>query len=78
MFVVTKNRPLATTITGSLPRPSWYTTDLHGRSFSIAMGKRVYREQYTDAVQSLLGDQSRARSLKRSLGSALDTSGLGW
>ena len=37
MFVATKDKPLATTITGSLPRPSWYRENLHGRAFSRAM-----------------------------------------
>ena len=60
MFVATRDRPLATTITGSLPRPQWFTTGLDRRAFSISMGGRVFREQYTDAVQSLLGDQKRA------------------
>ena len=30
MFVATLNRPLATTITGSLPRPEWFTLNLAG------------------------------------------------
>ena len=60
MFKATKDIPLATTITGSLPRPAWFVSNLDGRAFSLAMGERVYREQYTDAVQSLLGDQQRA------------------
>ena len=60
MFIATKDRPLATTITGSLPRPQWFTTDLERRAFSIGMGGRLFREQYSDAVQCLLGDQKRA------------------
>ena len=60
MYKATKDIPLATTITGSLPRPAWFVSNLDGRAFSLAMGERVYREQYTDAVQSLLGDQQRA------------------
>ena len=60
MFVATKDRPLATTITGSLPRPHWFTTGLDRRAFSIGMGGRLFREQYNDAVQCLLGDQKRA------------------
>jgi 5-methyltetrahydropteroyltriglutamate--homocysteine methyltransferase len=54
-------RPLATTITGSLPRPSWFTENLRGRSFLAAMGTDIgYREQYADAVAALIADQSRA------------------
>ena len=60
MFVATKDRPLATTITGSLPRPQWFTTGLNRKAFSVSMGGRLFREQYTDAVQCLLGDQKRA------------------
>jgi 5-methyltetrahydropteroyltriglutamate--homocysteine methyltransferase len=61
MLVATKDKPLATTITGSLPRPSWFRENLHGRAFSRAMlGDAVYREQYTDAVASLVTDQERA------------------
>ena len=30
--------PLATTITGSLPRPHWFTENLRGRPFLTAMG----------------------------------------
>ena len=56
----TKDRPLATTITGSIPRPSWYVQNLRGRSFRDALGDSVFREQYTDAVSSYLRDQERA------------------
>ena len=60
MFVGTKDKPLATTVTGSLPRPSWYTADLDGRAFSVAMADRVYREQYLDTVKAYITDQNRA------------------
>src|ERR1700687_1164445 len=53
--------PLATTITGSLPRPHWFTENLRGRPFLTAMGSDLsYREQYSDAVAALISDQSRA------------------
>ncbi|MGD9925634.1 MAG: hypothetical protein AB7V13_29915 [Pseudorhodoplanes sp.] len=61
MFVATKDKPLATTITGSLPRPHWYTENLHGRPFLTAFnGDAVYREQYNDATAVAIGDQTRA------------------
>ena len=60
MFVGTKDKPLATTVTGSLPRPSWYIADLDGRAFSVAMADRVYREQYLDTVKAYITDQNRA------------------
>jgi 5-methyltetrahydropteroyltriglutamate--homocysteine methyltransferase len=53
--------PLATTITGSLPRPQWFTENLRGRPFLTAMASDLsYREQYSDAVAALIADQSRA------------------
>ena len=53
--------PLATTITGSLPRPHWFTENLRGRPFLTAMGSDfAYREQYSDAVAALISDQGRA------------------
>ncbi len=50
MLRVTKDIVLPTTITGSLPRPSWYTVNQGPRSFLDAMVNSVFREQYTDAV----------------------------
>ena len=61
MFVATKSIALATTITGSLPRPQWFTQNLQGRPFLTAFnGDAVYREQYSDAVAALISDQTRA------------------
>ncbi len=60
MLTVSKNRPLLTTITGSLPRPHWFTHNLSGRPFSVAMTDIAFREQYTDAVTTYLNDQTRA------------------
>jgi len=37
MYRATKNIKLPTTITGSRPRPSWYTENLGTRSFLDAM-----------------------------------------
>jgi 5-methyltetrahydropteroyltriglutamate--homocysteine methyltransferase len=59
--MTTSTPPLATTITGSLPRPHWFTENLRGRAFLTAMGSDLsYREQYSDAVAALITDQSRA------------------
>lgn len=60
MLTVSKDRPLLTTITGSLPRPHWFTANLQGRPFSLAMTDIAFREQYTDAVTAYLSDQARA------------------
>jgi hypothetical protein len=54
MFKASAELVLATTLTGSIPRPAWYTENLAGRSFSAAMGTLTYREQYTDRVRDVL------------------------
>ena len=61
MFTATAERPLAATITGSLPRPGWFKQNLAGRTFNTAFaGDAEYREQYSDAVAALISDQERA------------------
>ncbi|HSR79299.1 MAG TPA: cobalamin-independent methionine synthase II family protein [Hyphomicrobiaceae bacterium] len=60
MLTVSKDRPLLTTVTGSLPRPHWFVANLEGRPFSLAMTDIAFREQYTDAVTAYLSDQVRA------------------
>ena len=61
MFVASRDRPLVTTITGSLPRPQWFEANLRGRDFLTAFnGDARYREQYGDAVAALISDQTRA------------------
>lgn len=60
MLGATKDLLLPTTITGSLPRPHWYTEGLNGRPFRVAMSSITFREQYADALSSLIRDQERA------------------
>ena len=60
MFRATKDIVLPTTITGSLPRPSWYTENLGTRHFLEAMVTRRFREQYEDALTCYLRDQELA------------------
>jgi len=60
MFVASKDTVLPTTVTGSMPRPAWYTENLAGRSFSSAMGTLSYREQYGDALAAFVSDQEAA------------------
>jgi 5-methyltetrahydropteroyltriglutamate--homocysteine methyltransferase len=60
MYTATKDIKLPTTITGSLPRPLWYTENLGRRSFMEGMINARYREQYTDAVSCYLRDQELA------------------
>ena len=47
-------------MTGSLPRPAWYTMNLGDRPFSVAMADYIFREQYSDAVSCFIRDQERA------------------
>ncbi len=60
MYKTTGDLNLPTTITGSLPRPTWYTENLGARLFRDALSDAKYREQYTDAVGSYVRDQERA------------------
>src|SRR5437879_1218916 len=60
MYTATKDSLLPTTVTGSLPRPRWYTERLGARSFLEAMVGRPFREQYVDALTVYLRDQELA------------------
>ena len=60
MFTVTRDMILPTTVTGSYPRPQWFDRRLEGRSFKTAMGDSLFREQYLDAVASIVAEQSAA------------------
>ena len=60
MYRASKDIILPTTITGSLPRPSWYTENLGTRHFLEAMVSRRFREQYEDALTCYLRDQELA------------------
>jgi len=60
MLRATKDIVLPTTITGSLPRPSWYTQNLGMRSFLDAMVNNQFREQYVDTVGIYLHEQEMA------------------
>jgi 5-methyltetrahydropteroyltriglutamate--homocysteine methyltransferase len=60
MLNATEGKILPTTITGSLPRPSWYTENLGSRSFLEAMVTTRFREQYVDALSVYLSEQELA------------------
>lgn len=60
MYTATKDLLLPTTVTGSWPRPAWYTGNLNGQPFSTAMGDTAFREQYVDAVSAVVSDQEVA------------------
>jgi hypothetical protein len=59
-FTATKDLPLPTTVTGSWPRPRWYTMNLWGRPLDTAMMDPWYREQFSDAHAIVVSDQLRA------------------
>ena len=57
---MTKDIMLPTAITGSYPRPLWFTESLRGRSFKAALGDSLFREQYFDAVACIINAQEAA------------------
>ena len=60
MYTATEGLPLATTVTGSLPRPAWFSKNLEGKPFRLAMTDLNFREQYLDNVSCVIRDQERA------------------
>src|SRR5216110_2839056 len=60
MLTHTRDMVLRTTVTGSYPRPLWFDRSLEGRSFKAALGDSLFREQYLDAVASIIGEQEAA------------------
>ena len=60
MYTATKDLMLPTTVTGSWPRPVWYTGNLYGKPFSTAMADVAFREQFVDAVSTIISDQETA------------------
>jgi 5-methyltetrahydropteroyltriglutamate--homocysteine methyltransferase len=60
VFKATRDTILPATITGSYPRPAWFTEVLRGRAFKDALGDSTFREQYLDAVSVLIREQERA------------------
>src|SRR3989441_11373865 len=61
MLRVPRDLMLPTAITGSYPRPLWFTESLRGRSFKSALGDSIFREQYLDAVAAVINAQEAAR-----------------
>jgi 5-methyltetrahydropteroyltriglutamate--homocysteine methyltransferase len=60
MFTVTKDVLLPTTVTGSWPRPRWFTLGAKGEEISSALIDADYREQLGDALAAVASDQERA------------------
>ena len=42
MFVATKNKILPTSIIGSFPKRTWFTDNLNGKPFKVAMSDSRY------------------------------------
>ena len=59
-FTATKDLILPATVTGSWPRPRWYSANLWGRPLDTAMMDPWYREQFADAHAIVVSDQLRA------------------
>ena len=60
MLTATKDLMLPTTVTGSWPRPKWYTGNLYERPYSTGLGDVDFREQHLDAVATVVSDQELA------------------
>jgi 5-methyltetrahydropteroyltriglutamate--homocysteine methyltransferase len=60
MLTATRDVMLPATVTGSWPRPRWFTAGLWGRPLDRAMLDLAYREQLLDALSAVLNDQERA------------------
>jgi 5-methyltetrahydropteroyltriglutamate--homocysteine methyltransferase len=60
MYCATADIKFPTTITGSLPRPSWYTENVGSRTFFAAMLNARFREQYIDTLRVYLREQELA------------------
>ena len=60
MFTVTKDLVLPCTVTGSWPRPRWFDDSMWGRPLDTCMLDVRFREKFTDAMTTVIGDQERA------------------
>ncbi len=60
MFTVTKDKPLQTTTTGALPRPTWYTENLRGQPLAKGFSRSAYREQHFDCLACHIASQTKA------------------
>ena len=58
MLTATKDLMLPTTVTGSWPRPRWYTGNLLERPYSTGLGDVDFREQHLDAVATVIWTRS--------------------
>ncbi len=58
-FTATENLMLPATVTGSWPRPRWFTENLWARPLDTAMMNPWFREQFSDAHAIVVSDQER-------------------
>src|ERR1700746_3353418 len=60
MLTATKDLVLASTTTGSFPRPRWFDVCMWGRPLDTCMQDVRFREKFQDALTVVVGDQERA------------------
>jgi 5-methyltetrahydropteroyltriglutamate--homocysteine methyltransferase len=60
VLTVTKDLVLPTTITGSWPRPRWFDMGMWGRPLDTCVMDIRYREQFGDALSTVIADEQRA------------------
>jgi 5-methyltetrahydropteroyltriglutamate--homocysteine methyltransferase len=58
-FTATKDLMLPATVTGSWPRPRWFTENMWARPLDTCMMNPWFREQFTDAHAIVVSDQER-------------------
>ena len=60
MLTATKDLILASTTTGSFPRPRWFDVCMWGKPLDTCMLDVRFREKFLDALTVVVGDQERA------------------
>ncbi|MGZ4178784.1 MAG: hypothetical protein ACXVRW_12520 [Solirubrobacteraceae bacterium] len=60
MFTATHDVLLPVTVTGSWPRPRWFTARMGGRPLTTCLKDVAFREQLADALAALVADQELA------------------
>ena len=60
MYTATKDLMLPATVTGSWPRPRWFDACMWGKPIDTCMMDVKWREQFQDAMSTVISDQVRA------------------
>ena len=64
MLNATRDKILPTTVTGSYPRPAWFTEELHGRSFKDALGHAIKAAKtYKAPLRLMVKEFNRFRTI---------------